>query len=375
MSSGPEKTPESAEAYHFEGFRLDVEDRQLWRGHDRVELNARYLDALILLVRESPKLVEKDRFFEEVWQDVVVSDSALSQCIKELRKALDDDASNPGFIQTVPRHGYRFIGAENANPTEPITSESATSNLTALKWGGASTANVNRATLLALAGTTGGALAGLFGGMLYGFSLSSPEAGIGTLSTLLVLVGINMLMGLAGAAGISTGWALGVLKSGKGSPAVSWMHVLGATLGGMLIGSGVKMLGVDAFNLFFGIAPSGITGGVEGAILGAAIVFGVWLGRGLSFVAEAWRNAAGAGVAGALAGAVIPLTGGNLMGGSLRLLADSFQESRLPEDPFHSLFGSMAVGPASEAILGSVEGLVFAACVAGVISWAERRFA
>jgi len=97
--------------YRFDEFVVDVPDRQLWKGDTRIDLNARYFDALVLLIRERGQLVEKDRFFDQVWSDVVVSDSALTQCIKEIRKQLGDNASNPRYIQTVPRHGYRFIGA------------------------------------------------------------------------------------------------------------------------------------------------------------------------------------------------------------------------------------------------------------------------
>ncbi len=102
-----EEKPE-AHGYRFDNFVIDVPDRQLWRGDTRIDLNARYLDALVLLVRERDRLVEKDRFFDEVWQDVVVSDSALTQCIKEIRKQLGDDAANPRYIQTVWGAGYRF---------------------------------------------------------------------------------------------------------------------------------------------------------------------------------------------------------------------------------------------------------------------------
>src|SRR6476659_399309 len=75
--------------YRFEDFALDAGDRRLRRGDAAVELNARYLD--------------------EVWRGVPVTDEALTQCIKTLRRQLGDDAANPRFIATVPKHGYRFI--------------------------------------------------------------------------------------------------------------------------------------------------------------------------------------------------------------------------------------------------------------------------
>lgn len=51
-------------SFRFERFVLDPRDRQLTHDGTPVELNARYLDALALLVREQGKLVSKDRFLE-----------------------------------------------------------------------------------------------------------------------------------------------------------------------------------------------------------------------------------------------------------------------------------------------------------------------
>src|SRR6476620_7891189 len=95
--------------YRFEDFALDPGDSRLRRGAAPVELNARYLDALALLVRERGRLVTKERFLDEVWRGVPVTDEALTQCIRTLGRQLGDDAANPRFIATVPKHGYRFI--------------------------------------------------------------------------------------------------------------------------------------------------------------------------------------------------------------------------------------------------------------------------
>src|SRR6185503_19790630 len=53
--------------------------------------------------------ISKDRFLDEVWRGVPVTDEALTQCIKTLRRQLGDDAARPRFIETVPKHGYRFV--------------------------------------------------------------------------------------------------------------------------------------------------------------------------------------------------------------------------------------------------------------------------
>ncbi|MDQ3139423.1 MAG: transcriptional regulator, partial [Pseudomonadota bacterium] len=112
--------------FRFERFALDSRDRQLLRDDVPVDLNARYFDALDLLVRNAGKLVSKDRFLEEVWRGVPVTDEALTQCIKTLRRQLGDDAARPRFIETVPKHGYRFIAPVEAIGNAPIAGTVAT---------------------------------------------------------------------------------------------------------------------------------------------------------------------------------------------------------------------------------------------------------
>src|SRR5687767_4853921 len=114
----------------FENFVLDPADRQLCRDDVPVELNARYFDALALLVREQGKLVSKDRFLEEVWRGIAVTDEALTQCIKTIRRQLGDNAASPRFIETVPKHGYRFIASVAWVLDEVRAAEGVTTALT-----------------------------------------------------------------------------------------------------------------------------------------------------------------------------------------------------------------------------------------------------
>src|SRR6266498_3007947 len=100
----------AASSYRFDDFHLDASNRHLSRNGDPVALNSRYFDVLLLLVSRSGQLVEKQEIFEEVWDGVFVTDAALTQCIKDIRKQLGDDASRPRYIRTVPKHGYVFIG-------------------------------------------------------------------------------------------------------------------------------------------------------------------------------------------------------------------------------------------------------------------------
>ena len=89
--------------YFFEDFHLDLENRQLLKAGKIIPLNSKYFDVLSLLVQQPGQLASKEFIFEKVWSDVVVTDSALSQCIKDIRKQLGDSASDPKFIKTIPK--------------------------------------------------------------------------------------------------------------------------------------------------------------------------------------------------------------------------------------------------------------------------------
>jgi len=365
--------------YRFGEFVLDLADRQLWRGGERVDLTARYLDALVLFVRNPNQLIEKERFFDEVWDDVVVSDSALTQCIKEIRKQLGDNASTPKFIQTVPRHGYRFVGKvelvsglgvrpidEMGAPLSPAVETEKVSVSPSLKTA------LKLAWLECAAGTIGGGIAGLLGGLFYGLALSSATGEVGTFSTLLVLIALTELVGLLGGFGVSAGLAFGgVLASYIPKMRVS-LRISGAAFGGLFMGSLAKLLGIDAFNLLFGQAPAGITGGPEGAFLGASILLGAFLGLRFMGPGKRWAIVVGAGLSGATAGALIPLVGGRLMGGSLLLLTQSFSDSRLHLDQLGSLFGELQFGPATEMASGSLEGMLFGVGLVGALTFLRR---
>jgi Tol biopolymer transport system component/DNA-binding winged helix-turn-helix (wHTH) protein len=103
-------TDERAEqVYAFDEFRLDPAERVLSRGGEAVGLTPKAFDTLLVLVRNGGRLVEKARLLEEVWPDAFVEEKTLAQNIFLLRKALGTDRAGEQYIQTVPRHGYRFV--------------------------------------------------------------------------------------------------------------------------------------------------------------------------------------------------------------------------------------------------------------------------
>lgn len=348
-----------AESFVFEQFVLDPDDRQLKRGGRVVELNGRYFDALALLVREQGKLVSKDRFLDQVWRGVPVTDEALTQCVRALRRQLGDDASKPRFIETVPKHGYRFIApvectdAPAAQPMRRVAQRRS--------W--------QTTMLLGIAGTIGGGLSGFVGGLLYGFTGASQplQPGMGAASVLLVLLCATILVALIGGAGV----AFGIAAAAR-SPRFGLWCIAGGAGGGLFVGACVKLLGLDAFSLLVGQSPGDITGAFEGLVLGAGTGLGAWL------AARSTKLRLGmvqAGLCGGLAGLVIALLGGRLMLGSLELLAEQVPGSRLRLDQISRLFGEPSFGPVTQTVTSVLEGALFAAGVVGAMLFARRNLA
>ena len=97
--------------FRFGPFVLSPRGRTLSRDGRSVPLIPKYFDVLHLLVVRRADAVAKGEIFAAVWSDVIVTDGALAQAIRTLRRALDDDPKAPRFIRTVSRHGYQFIAA------------------------------------------------------------------------------------------------------------------------------------------------------------------------------------------------------------------------------------------------------------------------
>ena len=98
--------------YRFETFVLAPRRRLLLRGGSPVALIPKYFDLLVLLVRHRHEAVSKQTIFADIWSDVVVTDGALSQAVRTLRRTLGDNSREPRFIRTVSRHGYQFVWSE-----------------------------------------------------------------------------------------------------------------------------------------------------------------------------------------------------------------------------------------------------------------------
>jgi DNA-binding winged helix-turn-helix (wHTH) protein len=98
--------------YRFGPFLLSPARRVLCRHDQEIRIIPRYFDLLLLLVEERHRAVSRQEIFDRVWADVVVSDGALTQAIRTIRRTLGDGSQASQFIRTVSRHGYQFVAAD-----------------------------------------------------------------------------------------------------------------------------------------------------------------------------------------------------------------------------------------------------------------------
>jgi DNA-binding winged helix-turn-helix (wHTH) protein/tetratricopeptide (TPR) repeat protein len=94
--------------YEFGPFRLDPDKPGLWRNGEPVPLTPKAAETLIVLVQQNGKLVEREQLMNAIWPDTFVEDGNLNFNVSVLRKALGTNEAGEQYIQTVPRHGYRF---------------------------------------------------------------------------------------------------------------------------------------------------------------------------------------------------------------------------------------------------------------------------
>src|SRR5215831_6072293 len=92
-------------------FEVDLRAGELRKNGVKVKLQEQPFRILVSLLRQPGEVVTRAELRRELWpSDTFVDfDHSLNAAVKRLRDALDDSAENPRFIETLPRHGYRFI--------------------------------------------------------------------------------------------------------------------------------------------------------------------------------------------------------------------------------------------------------------------------
>lgn len=114
--------------YEFAQFRVDPQERALFREGKLVPLTPKLFDTLLTLVEHRNVVVSRDELVKFVWPDSFVEEGNLTQNISMLRKLLGEHPEAPQYIETVPRRGYRFVanvkevigaGPEAVSPASP----------------------------------------------------------------------------------------------------------------------------------------------------------------------------------------------------------------------------------------------------------------
>jgi TolB-like protein/DNA-binding winged helix-turn-helix (wHTH) protein/Tfp pilus assembly protein PilF len=102
--------PASAQPADRGPYRLDVRSRRLLRNGAAIALTPKAFDVLLALIERRDRVVDKAELMRLVWPDSFVEEANLTQTIFVLRKTLGEGPDGRGYIDTVPRRGYRFSG-------------------------------------------------------------------------------------------------------------------------------------------------------------------------------------------------------------------------------------------------------------------------
>src|SRR5215471_2829390 len=103
---------EKAPCFRFGPFELDTATGELCRNGIRLPIQGQPLQILELLLRAPGQMVSREQLRQALWPEGTYVDfnDSLNAGIRRLRLALEDDADQPRFIETLPRRGYRFLG-------------------------------------------------------------------------------------------------------------------------------------------------------------------------------------------------------------------------------------------------------------------------
>jgi DNA-binding winged helix-turn-helix (wHTH) protein/TolB-like protein/Tfp pilus assembly protein PilF len=114
--------------YAFGSFTLDVESRTLARDGEPVQLTPKAFDALLLLVENHGRVLDKEEMLRLLWPDRFVEEINLTVHISALRKALGESGSQHRYIETIPKRGYRFSAEIVEQVDESVAAEAGASS-------------------------------------------------------------------------------------------------------------------------------------------------------------------------------------------------------------------------------------------------------
>ncbi len=111
-----DKKPGSVTSVAFEGFRVDLNLRRLYRNGELVKLTPKPFSTLEFLLENRDRVASKEELLDKVWGGLR-GISTVEQAVSQLRRTLGDDAAEARYIETVPGQGYRWIAEIHADET------------------------------------------------------------------------------------------------------------------------------------------------------------------------------------------------------------------------------------------------------------------
>jgi tetratricopeptide (TPR) repeat protein/DNA-binding winged helix-turn-helix (wHTH) protein len=119
------ETPERR-IWRFDEVEIDVVRGRIQYSGEERHLRQKAFSVLVYLIEHRESVVTKEDLIRDVWNGMAVVDDVLVQCIKDIRRTLEDNPHRPRFIRTIPKVGYRFIGEvhfEQTTPSLPLNKE------------------------------------------------------------------------------------------------------------------------------------------------------------------------------------------------------------------------------------------------------------
>ena len=108
-------------AFRFGAYELHVEAGELRNGRSRIRLREQPFRLLLTLIEHAGLVVTREQIRQRLWPDgtFVEFDRAINKAVSELRDVLGDSASEPRFVETLSKRGYRFVYSVERTPPRP----------------------------------------------------------------------------------------------------------------------------------------------------------------------------------------------------------------------------------------------------------------
>ncbi len=124
--------------YRFGVFEVDLATGELRRRGIRVKLHSQPFQLLFLLLERPGEVLTREEICRELWPDDTFVDyeHGVNSAVNRLREALGDTASNPRFVETLARRGYRFLVPVERIPLDPVAmrEDAPAATVTAQIW-------------------------------------------------------------------------------------------------------------------------------------------------------------------------------------------------------------------------------------------------